>query len=60
MINRKMIYMLMKCGLTVSKETKKGPERPERFKPKAERPKEYWGQVYHVHDKFRLVGSIWS
>ena len=35
--------MLMKCGLTVSKETKKGPERPLRSNAKAERPKEYWG-----------------
>lgn len=43
MINRKKVYMLMKCDLTVSKETSKRPERPERFKPKADRPKEYWG-----------------
>ena len=42
--------------LTVSKETRKRPERPLRSKPKANKPREYWGQSDQVHDKFSWLG----
>lgn len=46
-VNHKKIYALMKkCGLTVSKETKKNlKERPLLPTLEAERPKQYWGQA---------------
>jgi len=48
--------LMKKYSLTVSKETKKRAKRPLRPKPKAERPKEYWGKPNQVHDKFSWMG----
>ncbi len=56
-VNRKKAYMFMNCGLTVSKETKK---RPERFKPRAERHKQHWDKFTKFMINSRLVGLIWS
>ena len=56
-VNHKKVYTLMRENdLTVSKETRKRPERPLRSKPKANKPREYWGQSDQVHDKFSWLG----
>jgi len=57
-VNHKKVYMLMKkYSLTVSKETKKRAKRPLRPKPKAERPKEYWGTA---STKFMINSVGWA